>query len=532
MATREDRHKSPRKHAQTDAAAGATAVSPANPSLTESERPAERRPAETGPPFGKSNSPPGGSSPSIAKPPPARRWRQAILSLAVVILVVAGGYFSLPAIRTALNTVSTDDAYVNGHVTFVAPRVAGQVEAVRVDDNMRVKRGDVLVQLDREPYEAQAAIKQAAVEAAERDVAAAQAQVRALVAEARSNRFKLEHAMEEVRNQVALLKANVAQLKSEKANLELAERDYARSQSLLAKAAMSQQEFDQYETALEVARNRVSGADQVIQQTRARLGLPINHQDPLDVPEDLDQNFSTVRQALAALYNSAAQLGFLPSTWEATPKQAIAEFYKQDPEGNLDRIYARLIPESPGVKQAEARLQQAKRDLELAQLDLRYCDVVSEIDGVVTRRNVNPGNHVQAGQSLMAVRSLTEIWIDANFKETQLGELRIGQPVRCEVDMYGKRREFAGRITGFTMGTGSTLALLPPQNATGNFVKVVQRVPVRIELDDYNPDEKSLFVGLSCTPYVYIREPLAGDDPGKGKYLQDYAVSERLGANR
>ena len=116
---------------------------------------------------------------------------------------------------------------------------------------------------------------------------------------------------------------------------------------------------------------------------------------------------------------------------------------------------------------------------------------------MVTRRNVNPGNNVQAGQSLMAVRSLTEIWIDANFKETQLADLRIGQRVRCEVDMYGSRREFEGRITGFTMGTGQTLALLPPQNATGNFVKIVQRLPVRIELTDYDPDKAPLFVGLS-----------------------------------
>jgi membrane fusion protein (multidrug efflux system) len=124
----------------------------------------------------------------------------------------------------------------------------------------------------------------------------------------------------------------------------------------------------------------------------------------------------------------------------------------------------------------------------------------------------------------MAVRSLTEIWIDANFKETQLADLRIGQRVKVEVDMYGNRREFEGRITGFTMGTGQTLALLPPQNATGNFVKIVQRLPVKIELTEYNPDELPLFVGLSVTPYVYFRQPLVGDDPGKGKTLQSYLL--------
>jgi membrane fusion protein (multidrug efflux system) len=118
----------------------------------------------------------------------------------------------------------------------------------------------------------------------------------------------------------------------------------------------------------------------------------------------------------------------------------------------------------------------------------------------------------------MAVRSLTEIWIDANFKETQLVDLRIGQRVRCEVDMYGGRKEFEGRITGFTMGTGQTLSLLPPQNATGNYVKIVQRLPVRVELTDYDPDKAPLFAGLSVVPYVYYKEPATG--PHAGAVLQ------------
>jgi membrane fusion protein (multidrug efflux system) len=122
----------------------------------------------------------------------------------------------------------------------------------------------------------------------------------------------------------------------------------------------------------------------------------------------------------------------------------------------------------------------------------------------------------------MAVRSITEIWIDANFKETQLVDLRIGQRVRCEVDMYGRRREFEGHITGFTMGTGETLALLPPQNATGNFVKIVQRLPVRIELDNYDPEKETLFVGLSVVPYVYYKEQPIG--PNAGAVLQPAAA--------
>jgi membrane fusion protein (multidrug efflux system) len=153
-------------------------------------------------------------------------------------------------------------------------------------------------------------------------------------------------------------------------------------------------------------------------------------------------------------------------------------------------------------------------------LNLRYCQITAEIDGVVTRRNVNPGNYVQLGQNLMAVRSLDEIWVDANFKETQLRNLRIGQRVDLRVDMYGDKHSFQGRVAGFTMGPGSTLALLPPQNATGNFVKVVQRLPVRIDLVRYDPDQAPLFIGASVVPYVYLNEPSTG--PDAGKFLQAF----------
>jgi membrane fusion protein (multidrug efflux system) len=438
-----------------------------------------------------------------------------------VVGLTVGAYFLVPVVETMLNTVSTDDAYVNGHVTFVAPRVAGQVSRVLVDDNMRVKKGALLVQLDKEPYQVQVAIKKAAVEAAERDLAAANAQVRGLVAQARSNRFKLEHAIEEVNNQIANLRANVAAYNSKKATLDLAQANLKRGQRLIKTGGISKEELDQRRQAVAVGEAAVQQALETVYANRVSLGLsaqPARDGDLTDVPPNLDQNFSTVRQALADLVQSAALFGYFPTTWNATPKEALATFYKQDPERNLDRILARIIPKAPLIKQAEAKLLQARRDLDQAKLNLRYCDIVSEIDGVVTRRNVNPGNNVQVGQSLMAVRSLTEIWIDANFKETQLADLRIGQRVRCEVDMYGSRREYEGRITGFTFGTGQTLSLLPPQNATGNFVKIVQRLPVRIELTDYDPDKAPLFVGLSVTPYVYYKEPPTG--PNAGDVLQ------------
>jgi membrane fusion protein, multidrug efflux system len=444
--------------------------------------------------------------------------RRLLLVGGLVLGLGGAAYWFAPLVNVALNTESTDDAYVNGHVTFVAPRVAGQVARVLVDDNYRVSKGDLLVELDREPYEVQVAIKKAAVETAEADLAAAEAQANSLAAQARSSRFNLEHTIESVRNQLATLRSNVAQLKVEEANLQLAERDYARNRDLVQRGAVPQADFDQYIAKRDVAISRVNSAAQIVQQTRAGLGLPINYENPLEAPANLEQNFSLVRQALGQMIQAVAGFGFSPSSWDVTPQQAIEEFFKQDPQGNLDRIYAKLVSNSPPIKQAQAKLLQARRDLAQAELNLQYCSIVSEIDGVVTRRNVNSGNNVQVGQSLMAVRSLTEIWIDANFKETQLADLQIGQRVRCEVDMYGRHKEYEGRITGFTMGTGQTLALLPPQNATGNFVKIVQRLPVRIELTDYDPDKEPLFVGLSVVPYVYYREQPIG--PNAGKMLQ------------
>jgi membrane fusion protein (multidrug efflux system) len=478
------------------------------------------------------------SSPSASKAqsggqPRRPGWRKWLLLAGALAGLAFGVYFLIPRVKSALNTVSTDDAYVNSHVTFVAPRVSGQVSKVLVDDNMRVKKGDVLVRLDREPYQVKLDIRKAELAKADTDLAAARAQVRGLIAQARANFFKLQHAIESVDDQISNLSAAVATLESKKATLERANNDLKRADEL-PKASISKQEYDKYKESAQVAAAAVQEALQKVYAIRVSLSLPALPPDGKKleyVPEDLDQNFSTVRQALADLAQSASQLGYFPATWNATPKEAVAAFYKQDPKGDLDAIYAKLIPNAPLIKQAEAKVLQARRDLDQAELDLRYCDVVSEIDGVVTRRNVNPGDNIAVGQSLMAVRSLTEIWIDANFKETQLADLRIGQRVRLEVDMYGGRRTYEGRITGFTMGTGQTLALLPPQNATGNFVKIVQRLPVRIEIghweqvadgwrwvSDYDPENAPLFVGTSVEPFVYFKEPATG--PNAGKFLQ------------
>jgi membrane fusion protein (multidrug efflux system) len=401
-------------------------------------------------------------------------------------------------------TVWTDDAYVNGHATLVAPRVTGQVARVFVDDNQRVKKGDVLLELDKEPYQLQVQSKKAAVEVAATNLLAAQAQVRGQVAQAQANRYKLELAIEDVTNQIANLRARVASLNSKKATLRLAQANLTRAEQLAPAGGISKEELEQRRQTAAVAQADVEQALQQVSASRASLGLPMQPaagRDPADVPPDLDRNASAVRAALADLAGSMARLGQPLPRGGTTPQQVLEDFTKLYPPAAAG--LKQLVNQAPAVKQAEARLLQARGDLDRATLNLSYCQVVSEIDGVVTRRSVNLGNHVRVGQSLMTVRSLTEIWIDANFHETQLADLRIGQRVKVTVPMYTDRKAFTGRITGFS--------------AEGRRAKGVQ-LPVRIELTDYDPDVNPLFIGLSCTTHVYYQEPPAG--PNAGKYLQ------------
>jgi membrane fusion protein, multidrug efflux system len=457
----------------------------------------------------------------VKPPAKAPSKRRRILILAAIAVVTLLLFFGIPQIIRAFNTVSTDDAYVNGYVTFVAPRVSGQVARVLVDDNNRVKKGDVLVELDPEPYQVQVAIKQSAVDAAQANLVVAQANVRGLIGQGRSARFKLATSIQDVDNQVALIRARVATWEQQKATLVLAQQEFDRAEHLLTTKVVSQEEYDERREALDVGKAQVTQSLEAVHQVRVALGLPAEPPQGktlTDVPDDIDQTFSSVRQAQADLVQVAAQLGIVGSSYNLSPKAMLDEFYRRDPAGDVDKIYAEVIKNAPTLKQSQTSLMQAQRDLDQAKLNLRYCTVIAEIDGVVTRRNVNPGNNLQAGQSVMAIRSLRDIWIDANFKETQLRNLRIGQHVDLELDMYGGKHVFEGRISGFTYGTGSTLALLPAQNATGNFVKVVQRLPVRIDVLNYDPDKLPLFAGLSVTPTVDLR--IAPTGANAGQYLQ------------
>ena len=259
-------------------------------------------------------------------------------------MLAVAAYFLVPWVSAALNTVSTDDAFVNGHYTFVAPRVAGQVNKVLVDDNQRVKKGDLLVQLDPEPYQVQVAAKNAAVATARTDLAAAQSLVRGLEAQGSSLRWKLQHSMEDVNNQVALLRADIATLEAKKASLSRAQADFRRAEELLPSRAISREDYDKYKEALLVAESQLKQALETVYQTRVSLGLPAQPPEGHDlasVPPNLDQTFSSVRQAQADLIQVGAQLGVAVS-FAVTPRQMLEEFERQAPGGDIDRLMVEL----------------------------------------------------------------------------------------------------------------------------------------------------------------------------------------------
>jgi multidrug resistance efflux pump len=274
-------------------------------------------------------------------------------------------------------------------VTFVAPRVSGQISRVLVDDNYRVQKGELLAALDKEPYQIAVSQKRAAVDTANTDLQAAIATARGNEAQAMSRRWKLQSAVEDLENQIALLHDRVAALDKAKATLALAQVNFDRAKQLLGTPAESRQQYDQRQEEFSTANAQVIQSLAAVHQVRASLGLPPEPKQGGDlgqVPPDLDQTFSSVLQAQADLIESAAQLGVIHS-FDQSPKQMVEEFEKK---GDVDLVFAKLAMEAPGVKQAEAKLEVAKCDLAQAELDLRYCNIVAEIDGVVTRRNVNP----------------------------------------------------------------------------------------------------------------------------------------------
>ena len=452
---------------------------------------------------------------TAAKPrKPGRGW---IWPVVVVVALGLCGVVAYPRIQLAMATVSTDDAYVNSHVTFLAPRIAESVVEVRFDNNDFVKKGDLIVVLDDAIEKIRVAQAKAALKLAQDQVAAQLAATRATVAQSKANRYKLASAQTDVRNQVASLRAAIADLRQREAAEKLAKLEADRYANLAKANSVTREQADVRETDFAQAQQATLAAREQIRKIRS--GLEVAEEPPAgkpldDLPPDLDQKHSSVLAALGTFVYTLAQVGIpLPGFYES-PEDFIKRIRGMAPGGDLDALVEQTVLKAPAVEASRATVAQAEQNLAQSELNLSYCGIFAEIDGFVSNRNVNPGDRVAQGQRLLAIRSSEEVWIDCNFKETEIEPIRIGQPVDLHVDAYPDK-VFQARVTGFNPGTGSSLALLPAQNATGNFVKIVQRLPVRIELVGPNPRDTPLFVGLSCVPYIKIRERPEGPNAGQ-----------------
>jgi membrane fusion protein (multidrug efflux system) len=389
--------------------------------------------------------------PAANEAPEPQGKSRAKFAILVLLVVVAGA-----AVATWLHyqdRVSTDDATVDGHITAIAPKISGTVVDVEVLDNQPVKAGQVLVRIDPRDYQAKVDLAKAGVQQAEGQVNSARAVVpwtndttqsvvagaQAELANARADLERSRISAEQAAgSDLAYAQANV---QARQANNDRAQADLSRMKPLLDKAEISSQQYDGYLAAARVAQSDLKAAQEKLASAQKEAEI---RKATLAAAE------SRVAQAQAQVQNSVANR-------------------KQVPIRTTD------------VGTASAAVAAARANLEAADLQLSYTTIVAPIDGVVTRKSVEVGQTVAPGQSLMAIIPLNDVWVTANFKETQLAQVRAGQKAEIHVDMYGK--SVTGHVDSIAGATGSRLSLLPPENATGNFVKVVQRIPVKILVD-------------------------------------------------
>jgi membrane fusion protein, multidrug efflux system len=435
------------------------------------------------------------SVPAQRAPPDMPRARRrpwsGITLVRLAVLITAGVIVVLFAtqwdrwVGLAVRQV-TDDAYVRGDITPLSAQVEGYVRRVPVDDFQRVKQGELLVQIEDDDYRAKVA-------QAEADLYAAKAETRGIEAEARSRRWKLQRAVEDLDNQIALLHARVAALDKSKAVLTLAQIDFGRAKQLLGTPAESRQQYDRAQRALSTANAQVNEALAQVYQARASLGLPTqptSGEDLGQVPPDLDETFSSVLEAQAELIQSAARLGVIHS-YAQSPKKMLEEFAKQ---GDIDRYFAQLTTEAPAVKQAEAKL-------DLAKINLGYTRITAPAGGEVSERDVRAGQYVHAGSQVITVVPLDNVWVVANYKETQLTQIAIGQRAEIRVDTF-PGIAIDAIVDSIAPASGAQFSLLPPDNATGNFTKVVQRIPVKLRISPDNPLAGKLRPGMSVVATI------------------------------
>jgi membrane fusion protein, multidrug efflux system len=383
------------------------------------------------------------------------------LAIALVILIILSvGWYWWDSRRWE----STDDAEIDGHIYPISARVGGQVIKVNFDDGQFVHKGDVLVVTD--PTDYKVAVDRAQADYEESQASAQAAQYGVPVSsvgsftQIRSASADMANAQAGVLAAQKQVEAAQAQIAEAQATAQKLNADVTRYRMLLDKKEISQQQFDQATSSATAANATVTAREAALLAARAQVL----------------QAQSRVEQAHAEEQNA-----------QVTPKQVAATEAR--------------------AKSADAQVLRYKTALDQAQLNLNYTTIVAPVDGVVGKRSVQVGQNVSPGQDLMAVVPLREIWVTANFKETQLAHMLPGQPVKVKVDTYGGRK-WDAHVTSIGAATGAKYSLLPPENATGNYVKVVQRIPVRIDFDNNDKPEFNqdglLRPGMSVTPDVNV----------------------------
>ena len=388
--------------------------------------------------------------------PQSRRKGILIVVLVVAVLVSVAIWWH------STFTEDTDDAQVNGHLIQVSARIGGQVAKVDVEENQVVKAGDVIAELDPRDYQVAVENAAAALASAQANAAAANVNVPITTVNTGSNLTSAGAdvsgtvaGVEQAEQQLEAAKARVVQAE---ANSTKAQADLARYKPLVEKDVISKQQYDAAVAAADATNAAVADA-------RANV--------------------------------RAASDGVRVTREREKQAQAQLTFAKTGPQ--------QVAAQSARAKQALAGVAQAQAQLDQAKLNLSYTRIVAPVAGIITRKSVEIDQNVAPGQNLLTLVSLEGLWVTANFKETQLKHMAAGQPVEIEVDATGKT--YHGKVTQIGGATGSVLSLFPPENATGNYVKVVQRIPVRVDFTDLASEDPSheLRPGLSVEPKVRVK---------------------------
>lgn len=399
-----------------------------------------------------------------------RRIFRALVALMIVAILAIAGVL----VWRYLNTFEdTDDAQVDGHIDAISARITGHVIEVLAEDEQEVKAGQVLVRIDPKDFEvalaraeADLADAEAALESSRIDIPITTTTTASTLKSATSGRADATAGLQGANRQLNAARARLdtveAQVREAQANLNKANDDVRRYKLLVDKDELPRQ---QYDTAVDVA-----AADQATLDAR-KAGVAEAQQNVVVAQTAIDQAEQRIMQADASVESAST-----------APKQVAVSETK--------------------AKSALAQVAQRRAAVEQAKLNLSYCTIVSPVSGLVGKKTVELGENVTVGEELMAVVPLDDVWIIANFKETQLDRMKPGQRVRFTVDAYD--HEYHGTLQQIGGASGSRFSLLPPENATGNYVKVVQRVPVRINLDPGENKDHRLRPGLSVDPKVYV----------------------------